>query len=85
MRKISGNTVYKNLVEKHIKFFESADSSSSLPIIVAKTILKSVKAANPKTRYAVGKNSTISLLLRKILPDKLYDTIFLSIIKNVKI
>jgi len=85
MRKISGNTVYKNLVEKHIKFFESADSSSSLPIVVAKTILKSVKATNPKTRYAVGKNSMVSLLLRKILPDKLYDTIFLSIIKNVKI
>jgi short-subunit dehydrogenase len=79
--KVSGNTAYKNLVQKHVKMLANADSGGSLPKVVAKTILKAVLSRNPKTKYATGSGSTIVLLMRKILSDKLFDKMMLSMMK----
>jgi short-subunit dehydrogenase len=50
LMKVSGNTVYKDLAEKHYRMFEKADtgSMSSEPIVIAKTILKAVTSSRPK-------------------------------------
>ncbi len=54
--KVSGNTVYGELVHKHAMFLKSVDDGNmaSPPIVIAKGILKVIQIKNPKTRYAIG-------------------------------
>lgn len=82
MLKVSGNTAYRDLVQKHVKMFERADGKmGSKPIVVAKTIVKAVMAKTPKTRYATGGGAKIILFMRSILSDKMFDRMFLSTLK----
>jgi len=82
MLKVSGNTAYRDLVHKHVKMFERADGKmGSKPIVVAKTIVKAVMAKTPKTRYATGGGAKIILFMRSILSDKMFDRMFLSMLK----
>ena len=79
--KTSGNTAYKALVQKHINMLTNADKGGSLPKVVAETILKAVKSKKPKTRYATGSGATVVLFMRRILSDRLFDKIMLSMMK----
>ena len=79
--KVSSNTVYKTLVEKHIKMFKMVDKSASKPIVIAEVIIKAALASKPKTRYVAGRGSSIILFLRKILSDRLFDKVMLSLLK----
>jgi len=79
--KVSGNTDYKILAAKHVKIFEAADKKGSLPIVVAKTIVKSAMANKPKTRYATGGGAKIILLLRSVLSDRMFDRLMLGMMK----
>lgn len=47
------------------------------PIVVAKTVLKIIKAKRPKTRYVVGKLGLTAILGRKFLSDKMLDKILM--------
>jgi short-subunit dehydrogenase len=78
MMKMSGSTAYGNLVKKHYKMFETADKRGSLPIVVAKTIVKSIETNHPKTRYATGGGAKLILFLRSLLSDRLFDKVMLS-------
>jgi hypothetical protein len=60
---------------------EDADARGSEPIVVAKTILKATLSDNPKTRYATGGGAKIILFVRKILSDKMFDKLMLSMMK----
>ncbi len=59
--------------EKEMKFLaENARANNnrgSLPIDVAKTILKAVETANPKASYTVGADSFFIMLAAKIFPQ----------------
>lgn len=79
--KVSGNTAYRKLVHGHVKMLKNADDRGSSPKVVAKTILKAVLAASPKTRYATGKGAKLILFLRKILSDRMFDKLVLNSIK----
>ncbi|MBI3520844.1 MAG: oxidoreductase [Bacteroidetes bacterium] len=81
--KVSGNTAYKDLVAKHYKMLEDADKGSlgSEPIVIAKTILKSINATRPKTRYATGGGAKLILFMRRILSDRMFDKVFMSQMK----
>ena len=82
MMKVSGNTVYKDLVQKHVKMFKKADDKiASQPIVIAKVILKAALAQRPKTRYAAGAGAKVILFLKSILPDRMFDRIILSQMK----
>lgn len=78
LMKVSGNTAYKNLAQKHIKMLTNADKNGSSPIVVAKTIVKAVNANRPKTRYATGSGAKIVLFLRRFLSDRMFDKMILS-------
>jgi short-subunit dehydrogenase len=80
--KVSGHTVYKNLVQKHVKMLANADNMASSPKVVAGTILKAVKSNRPMTRYATGRGAKIILLLQRILSDRLQDKLFLKMINR---
>lgn len=82
MKKVSGKTVYGNLVEKHVKMFERADGKmGSHPIVIAKVIKKAALARDPKTRYAAGGGATLILFVRRILSDKMFDKMMLSMMR----
>ena len=75
--KVSGQTVYKDLVAKQVKMLKFFDAIGSKPIVIAKTICRAAKARRPKARYVAGRGSTTILTLRKILPDKMFDRMIL--------
>jgi short-subunit dehydrogenase len=81
--KVSGNTAYKDLVAKHYKMLEKADTGSmgSEPIVIAKTILKAVNSSRPRTRYATGGGAKLILFMRKILSDRMFDKLMLGQLK----
>ena len=79
--KISGNSDYKVLAGKHAKMMESADKHGSLPIVVARTIVRAALAKRPKTRYATGGGAKIILFIRSLLSDKMFDRLVLSMMR----
>lgn len=79
--KMSGNTVYKDLANKHFKMLESADKRGSEPIVIAKVIVKAISSKHPKTRYAAGEGAKLILTIKKIMPDKIFDKILMSQMK----
>jgi short-subunit dehydrogenase len=81
MLKISGNTAYKDLTLKHAAMFERADKSGSKPVVVAKTIVRAIKASRPKTRYATGGGAKAILFVRRILSDRMFDRLMLRLMK----
>jgi short-subunit dehydrogenase len=78
--KVSGQTAYKDLAQKHAKMFDGAEQMGSKPIVIAETILKIAKAKHPRTRYAVGGGAKPILFLRSILSDRLFDKLMLTMI-----
>jgi len=81
MMKVSGNGPYKELVKKHYNMYETADKRGSKPIVVAKTIVKAILSNRPKTRYATGGGAKAILFMRRILPDRIFDKVLLSLMK----
>lgn len=49
-------------------------------IEIAKLIKNGIEAKNPKTRY-MASNARPSLLMRKLLPDKLFDRMLMNQMK----
>jgi NAD(P)-dependent dehydrogenase (short-subunit alcohol dehydrogenase family) len=81
LAKVSGQTVYKDLAGKQIRMLKYFDAIGSKPVVIAKTICKVINARWPKARYVAGRGSTTMLLLRKILPDKMFDRMILMQLK----
>jgi short-subunit dehydrogenase len=83
--KTSGNSVYKNLAQKHAALLMNGDKMGSKPMVVAKTILRAAESRNPKARYATGLGAKPIIFLTKILPDKLIDRIVLGVYNSFKV
>jgi short-subunit dehydrogenase len=79
MRRISGKTVYKEMVARVER--ATADLKLPGPIVIAKLIQKSIEAKSPKTRYVGGYAAKPFLMIRKILSDRLMDNVILSQMK----
>lgn len=89
-----GDVMYKPLIERakgsaYEKFtmkiaqfyknqFDHPERLSS-PAVISNTVSKILKAKNPKTRYSTGKGSTIILFLRRILTDKMFDKMIMTV------
>lgn len=72
---VSGNSPYAAQAERHAAMLKTADTTklASAPDVVAKTILRAVRASRPRTRYATGGGAHLILFLRRILPDRMFD------------
>jgi NAD(P)-dependent dehydrogenase (short-subunit alcohol dehydrogenase family) len=79
--KVSGHTVYRDLVQKHTRMLENADRRGSEPVVIARVIEKAIRTPRPKTRYAAGSGASVILFLRKILSDRTFDQLVLSQLK----
>jgi len=69
-----------NAMERNFKTFYSEKRASG-PEAVATIILKAIQAAKPNTRYVAGKGSKAILFGRKILSDKLFDKVMLTMLR----
>ena len=81
MLKTSGDTDYGVLTRKHAQMFERADKMGSKPIVVAKTIIKAIMSARPKTRYATGGGAKLILFAKSILSDRMFDRVMLGMMR----
>lgn len=75
--KTSGSNAYAEAANKTAKGMKEMYSSKKLtkPSVIAKVILKAVRARHPKTRYAAGYMAGLSLFGRRWLTDKMFDRI----------
>ena len=73
----SGSGPYKPYAEAHARMFTRADTSSvsAPPEAVARIVSRALKARRPRTRYAAAGGALPLLMLRRILPDRMFDRV----------
>ncbi|MCY9865266.1 oxidoreductase [Vibrio coralliirubri] len=74
----SGNGPYQDLAKRvsNLSLKESGkDGAGSPTSVISKVIQEIINSPKPKTRYAAGKFSTTTLLMRRFLSDRAFDRI----------
>jgi NAD(P)-dependent dehydrogenase (short-subunit alcohol dehydrogenase family) len=81
LEKSSERSIYKEAVSKFATAFKKTMDKHSDPDVIAKLILKAIEAERPKARYSAGYMAKPTLLMRKLLCDKMLDSLFLRMLK----
>lgn len=81
LKENSKKSAYKDSINRILKEYEKVDKNASKPIVIAKLILKAIESRNPKTRYAGGSGAKLTLFMRWLLSDKLFDKMLQSMLK----
>lgn len=76
LKKVSSEP-YRNAAEHLSRLMYKNYENASDPNVVANIIVKAIQVKKPKPRYAVGSASKMLLFLKKILPDRGMDRLFL--------
>ncbi|WP_020637368.1 oxidoreductase [Amycolatopsis alba] len=79
--KTSGDTAYASQAKALAKLFGQA-ARGSHPKVIADVVLKAVRARRPKTRYAAGLGAKPILFVRRVLPDRAFDALFLGALRR---
>lgn len=69
----SGHTAYQTMVRQYAKINQTAEEKSPPPLVIAELIHKVLNTKDPKARYAAGYLARPALLMRRMLPDWLFD------------
>ena len=73
------NSSYKENYQKNLDLMDAHVSSGSDPIQMAKAIYKIINTQKPKIHYKVGDfMQKFSIVLKKILPDKIYEKLLMN-------
>lgn len=75
---------YNDMINAHIKFYNFLWKFASYPKDIAKIILEAVEKNSPKPVYYAGRGSKTLVVLSKIIPKKIFDSIYLAIYKKIK-
>ncbi len=80
----SGRGPYMDQAKVVAAALASTDGSamSTHPDVIADAIVHAATSARPKTRYPVGKGARAILLLRRLLPDRVFDVVIWNIYKR---
>ena len=70
-----GLTAYDAFVAKVLPKLKQAGDSGSLPEVTAEVIYQAATDSSQRLRYPAGGNAGLLLLLRKLLPDRIFSTI----------
>lgn len=79
--KTSGQNFYQSMAHKFVKLADVSEPKAAEPIVIAELMLKAIQAKKPKIRYTGGYMASPVLLLRKLLPDRIFDQIVMSQIR----
>ena len=75
---IEENSPYKTAYAKTLQMINDDVTTAGDPIAVARIVLRIIKTDRPKVHYTVGAfMQKFSLVLKKILPDKIYENLLL--------
>ena len=79
LRKTSANGAYSETANSVADGLEERYSSGKMspPDEVARTIIKAVTAKRPKTRYTTGYMAGLTIFMRRLLSDRLFDKLIL--------
>lgn len=79
MKEVSGKGAYSDLAGKLAKGMNSGINARmmSQPSVIAKTVGKAATARRPRTRYAAGFGAKPLIFLRRVLPDRAFDTLIM--------
>lgn len=81
---VSGSGPYAGLAAPHARFLAVGDSgSASPPEVVARTVSRALKARRPRTRYPTGANARTLMTLRRVLPDRWFDRLMLTLSRRM--
>lgn len=74
---VSGDGPYADRVRAMASAFDGDGGRirGSEPDVVARAIERAVQARRPRTRYAVGFGARPAIVLRRVLPDRAFDTV----------
>lgn len=67
--------LYRPMVTSVRQAAERSGKNAIPAIVVARAVAHALTARRPKTRYLVGRDARIQLILRKLLPDRVMDRI----------
>lgn len=81
LMKVSGQDLYRSMAQKFVKLSVTLEPKSAEPIVIAELMLKAIEAKKPKFRYAGGYLAAPTVLLRKLLPDRIFDQLTMIQIK----
>jgi NAD(P)-dependent dehydrogenase (short-subunit alcohol dehydrogenase family) len=73
----SALTLYGHAMKAVRKSIEVIASKGIAPDIVAQAVVHALTAKHAKTRYLIGQDAKIQALLKRLLPDKVYDRLIL--------
>ncbi|MEU4670882.1 oxidoreductase [Amycolatopsis sp. NPDC023774] len=79
LKEVSGEGAYSGLAGKLAKGMNSGINARlmSQPSVIAKTVAKAATARRPRTRYAAGFGAKPLIFLRRVLPDRAFDTLIM--------
>ena len=60
-----------------------AAETSTRPEVIAEAVLHAASSPRPRTRYPVGRGAAAIMVLRRILPDRLFDAVVVAVLKRV--
>ena len=73
------NSPYKKTYQENLDLIDSHVDSGSDPVEMAEAIYKIINTKNPKIHYKVGDfMQKFSIVLKKILPDKVYEKLLMN-------
>ncbi|MCM4168345.1 Cyclopentanol dehydrogenase [Arenibacter antarcticus] len=76
---VSEKSPYREPYGNTLKMMDEHVESGKDPMLVARMVFKIINTKNPKVHYKVGEfMQKISLILKKILPDKVYEKLLLN-------
>jgi NAD(P)-dependent dehydrogenase (short-subunit alcohol dehydrogenase family) len=81
----SGNGPYRDQAKEMAGVLASTGrpATSTHPGIIADAVVHAATAARPKTRYPVGRGAPAIMMLRRILPDRVFDAAVTAVLKHV--
>jgi NAD(P)-dependent dehydrogenase (short-subunit alcohol dehydrogenase family) len=82
LKKISGHTVYKQMADQVSRLLDTINDKVPGPEVITALVRKAIDAKKPKTRYSGGYMAAVALLMRKVLPDRMFDKMMLSQFKR---
>lgn len=73
------NSPYKEIYSEVLKTMNQHVDSGSNPLLMAEAVYKIIQTERPKTHYKVGAFlQKFSIVLKRILPDKVYETMLIN-------
>lgn len=74
LKQTSSKSVYVGYANAFIQFMMKMKGASS-PDVIARVVLKAIRAKRPKTRYVAGAMAKQFMMMRKLMSDRMFDRI----------